>query len=232
MQPIGDQDWHVQLKQTGVKLEQGKTYKISFKAKASIDRDIKFAFQRNGLVRKTADGAEDWTVYFEDGQIPVTKEWKTYSAVFQMKEATDTDTSMSFSLGAVGGKRITDKHTVMIDDVMLVPATKDEEEKVKTGSTSGGSAGGWFGGGGGNGGGGGESIAKPNQVADAMQPDKWDDADPNVSVSTNAGNLEINNTSGDEKTVKSTTEVNTTGISKLKGSVTLSGSGSVLIGGI
>lgn len=125
----GDQDWHVQLKQTGVKLEQGQTYKISFKAKASIDRDIKFAFQRNGLKRKTADGAEDWTVYFEDGQIPVTKEWKTYSAVFQMKEATDTDTSMSFSLGAVAGRRITDKHTVLIDDIVLEKTNEKVPEK-------------------------------------------------------------------------------------------------------
>ncbi len=81
--------------------------------------DIKFAFQKNGLKRTTADGAEDWTVYFEDGQIPVTKDWKTYSAIFTMKEDTDAETSMSFSLGAVGGKQITDKHTVCIDDIVL-----------------------------------------------------------------------------------------------------------------
>lgn len=115
----GDQDWHVQLKQTGIKLEKGQNYKISFKVKSDLDRDIKFAFQRNGLKRTTADGGEDWTVYFEDGQIPVTKKWQTYSAVFEMKEDTDADTSMSFSLGAVGGKRITDKHTVLIDDIVL-----------------------------------------------------------------------------------------------------------------
>lgn len=115
----GDQDWHVQLKQTGVKLEKDKNYKITFKAKSDLDRDIKFAFQRNGLKRTTADGAEDWTVYFEDGQIPVTKDWKTYSAIFTMKEDTDAETSMSFSLGAVGGKQITDKHTVCIDDIVL-----------------------------------------------------------------------------------------------------------------
>ena len=115
----GDQDWHVQLKQTGVKLEKDQNYKITFKAKSDLDRDIKFAFQRNGLKRTTADGAEDWTVYFEDGQIPVTKDWKTYSAIFTMKEDTDAETSMSFSLGAVGGKQITDKHTVCIDDIVL-----------------------------------------------------------------------------------------------------------------
>lgn len=115
----GTQDWHIQLKQTGIKLEKGQNYKISFKAKSTVDRDIKFAFQRNGLKRKTADGAEDWTVYFSDEQIPVTKEWNTYSAIFKMTEATDADTSMSFCLGAVGGKQITDKHTVLIDDIVL-----------------------------------------------------------------------------------------------------------------
>ena len=124
----GDQDWHVQLKQTGIKLEKGQSYKVSFKVKGTMERDIKFAFQRNGLVRKTADGAEDWTVYFEDGQIPVTKKWTTYSAIFEMGEGDDADTSMSFSLGAVGGKRITDKHTVMIDDIVL-EKTDEKPEK-------------------------------------------------------------------------------------------------------
>ena len=123
----GDQDWHIQLKQTGVKLEKGQNYKISFKAKATTDRDIKFVFQRNGLKRKNADGSEDWTVYFSDEQIPVTKKWQTYSAVFEMKEDTDADTSMSFNFGAIGGKRITDKHTVLIDDIVL----EKTDEKVK-----------------------------------------------------------------------------------------------------
>ena len=123
----GDQDWHIQLKQTGVKLEKGQNYKISFKAKATTDRDIKFVFQRNGLKRKNADGSEDWTVYFSDEQILVTKKWQTYSAVFEMKEDTDADTSMSFNFGAIGGKRITDKHTVLIDDIVL----EKTDEKVK-----------------------------------------------------------------------------------------------------
>lgn len=123
----GDQDWHIQLKQTGVKLEKGQNYKISFKAKSTIDRDIKFVFQRNGLKRKNADGSEDWTVYFSDEQIPVTKKWQTYSAVFEMSEETDADTSMSFNFGAIGGKRITDKHTVLIDDIVL----EKTDEKVE-----------------------------------------------------------------------------------------------------
>lgn len=123
----GDQDWHIQLKQTGVKLEKGQNYKISFKAKATTDRDIKFVFQRNGLKRKNADGSEDWTVYFSDEQIPVTTKWQTYSAVFEMTEDTDADTSMSFNFGAIGGKRITDKHTVLIDDIVL----EKTDEKVE-----------------------------------------------------------------------------------------------------
>lgn len=124
----GDQDWHIQLKQTGIKLEKGQNYKITFRAKSDLDRNIKFVFQRNGLKRKNADGSEDWTVYFSDEQIPVTNEWKTYSAVFTMKEDTDADTSMSFNFGAIGGKQITDKHTVCIDDIVLEKTDEKVEE--------------------------------------------------------------------------------------------------------
>lgn len=34
----GDQDWKVQVKQDSVKLEKGRKYKLSFKAKSSLDR--------------------------------------------------------------------------------------------------------------------------------------------------------------------------------------------------
>lgn len=124
----GDQDWHIQLKQTGIKLEKGQNYKITFRAKSDLDRNIKFVFQRNGLKRKNVDGSEVWTVYFSDEQIPVTNEWKTYSAVFTMKEDTDADTSMSFNFGAIGGKQITDKHTVCIDDIVLEKTDEKVEE--------------------------------------------------------------------------------------------------------
>ena len=132
----GDQDWHIQLKQTGVKLEKNQTYKISFRAKSDLERDIKFAFQRNGLKRKTADGAEDWTVYFAEEQIPLTKDWKTYEYIFTMPEADDADTSMSFNFGAIAGKQIAEKHTVCLDDIVLEKT--DEKATETTTSASGG----------------------------------------------------------------------------------------------
>ena len=57
------QEWKIQLKQTGVKLEKGKTYKLSFKAKSTLDRTIQYALQRDGSVHKDANGGEDWTTY-------------------------------------------------------------------------------------------------------------------------------------------------------------------------
>lgn len=40
-----DQDYKVQLKQTGVTLENGHYYKLTFKAKSSIDREIRGIMQ-------------------------------------------------------------------------------------------------------------------------------------------------------------------------------------------
>lgn len=55
----GEADWHIQLKQTGVKLEQGQWYRLSLKMKSSIDRKVSYALQRDGSTHKDADGNED-----------------------------------------------------------------------------------------------------------------------------------------------------------------------------
>ena len=41
----GDQDWKVQIKQENIMLEKGKTYKLKFKAKSSLERQIRVVMQ-------------------------------------------------------------------------------------------------------------------------------------------------------------------------------------------
>ncbi len=109
----GNQDWKIQLKQNNIKLENGKWYKISLNAKSSIDRKIMYALQRDG----SADN--DWTPYSGSKLIDLTKDYQTFSTVFQMTSTTDPRTIFSVSMGSVGGIEINSKHQICIDNIKL-----------------------------------------------------------------------------------------------------------------
>ncbi len=119
----GDQDWYIQLKQSGIKLEKDKWYKLSFDAKSTVDREIMYALQRDG----TSD--DDWTPYSGQPKAALTAEFQTFEKVFQMKSETDADTILSISMGAVSGKQIAQKHTIVIDNINL-EETEPQEETV------------------------------------------------------------------------------------------------------
>ena len=114
----GDEEWHIQLKQTGVNLEKGQWYRLSMKMKSSIDRKVSYALQRDGSVHKDAKGNEDWTPYCQV-TVDLTKDYQTFSKDFQMKENTDDGTIFNIAMGAVGGKQIKDQHRICIDDIVL-----------------------------------------------------------------------------------------------------------------
>ena len=114
----GEADWHIQLKQTGVNLEQGQWYRLSMKMKSSIDRKVSYALQRDGSVHKDANGNEDWTPYCQE-TVDLTADYKTFSKEFQMRENTDDGTIFNIAMGAVGGKQIKDQHRICIDDIVL-----------------------------------------------------------------------------------------------------------------
>ena len=126
----GEADWHIQLKQTGVKLEQGQWYRLSLKMKSSIDRKVSYALQRDGSTHKDANGNEDWTPYCQE-TVDLTGEYQTITKEFQMKEDTDPETIFNIAMGAVGGKQITQQHRICIDDIVLekieAPEIKPEE---------------------------------------------------------------------------------------------------------
>ncbi|MCH5249968.1 MAG: carbohydrate binding domain-containing protein [Lachnospiraceae bacterium] len=123
----GNEGWYIQLKQSGIKLEEGEWYKLSFDAKSTLDRKIMYALQRDG----TAD--DDWTPYSGEPVIELTGEYRNFSTTFKMKHNTDPATVLSISMGAIGGEEINTKHTVKIDNIKLVKTEPQQEEEPEPG---------------------------------------------------------------------------------------------------
>ncbi len=107
----GNLDWMIQLKQNNVMLEKGKKYKVTFNAKSDIDRSIMWALQR--------DGAKDdnWFPYSDTNKMKIGSEWQSFTKTFNMARDTDEHVIFTISMGAVNDKRITQKHTVWIDNI-------------------------------------------------------------------------------------------------------------------
>ena len=116
-----DNCWYIQLNQDGIKLEKGKKYRVSFKAKSSIDRVIKYSLQ---------EFEGNWTNYSGTGSVEIGNDWKTFTQDFVMESETDPNTRFNITMGSVDGIRITDKHDIYIDDISLIELT-DENEQPK-----------------------------------------------------------------------------------------------------
>ena len=110
----GPQAWHIQLKQNGICLEKGQSYRLSFDAKSSVDRKIMFAIQRDGSKHN-----DDWTPYSGEKIVPLTSEYQTFSLDFTMNHDTDAQSVFSLSMGAAGGERISKQHRICIDNIVL-----------------------------------------------------------------------------------------------------------------
>ncbi|BCN29267.1 carbohydrate binding domain-containing protein [Anaeromicropila herbilytica] len=124
----GDADWKIQLKQNNITLENGKWYRISLDAKSTKNRKIMYALQKDG----SADN--DWTPYSGTQVIDLTNDYKTFTCDFQMNGQTDKKTILSISTGAVGGVQITDKHTVILDNISLVEIAAPKKEDIPSGT--------------------------------------------------------------------------------------------------
>ena len=119
----GDQDWKVQIKQENIMLEKGKTYKLKFKAKSSLERQIRVVMQ--------GQEDRDWSVYSDDNIIDLTNEYQTFEDTFTMKEDTDKAAFLSACLGKIGDDQITKQHEVRIDDISLEEIKADSKDDVK-----------------------------------------------------------------------------------------------------
>ena len=100
----GDADWKIQLKQSGVKLEKGKKYKLSLDAKSTIKRAIMFTIQRDG------SNDNDWRPYANTQIVDLENEYNKYEIIFDMTEESDSNSIFSISMGAVNNNQITEEH--------------------------------------------------------------------------------------------------------------------------
>lgn len=112
-------EWKIQLKQNDIYLEKGAGYKLSFDIEASVDRDVKYALQRDGTRWLALYGEEDWTGYNSSPTVSL-KAGKKQTVVqeFDMTYEDDEHVILTFSMGAVS-ERITKEHTVKISNVNL-----------------------------------------------------------------------------------------------------------------
>jgi hypothetical protein len=89
-------------------LEQGKSYRLSFDARATVPRSIQAIVEHKG---------GDFTKYLQQ-TVPLTQDMKSYSFTFTMPAA-DNGAHAVFALGAAG-EPVMQTHDVYFDNVSLV----------------------------------------------------------------------------------------------------------------
>lgn len=97
-------DWKVGLYSHGASLKKGKSYDISFLARAERSRPISVSVQK---------GSPDWRQYGDWHTFNLTPSWKRYRLSFESK-GTDAKAQVQFMAGATTGP-------VWIDDVRFFP---------------------------------------------------------------------------------------------------------------
>jgi endoglucanase len=115
----GTESWHVQLTKGGLKLEQGKTYRVSFKAKSTADRSAVFY---------TGKSVSPWSAYGDYHTIQLSTSEVTFSFSFTMKDTTDTKTRVVFDLGAkLPGITIAE---FKVEEITILTFTGDTGERT------------------------------------------------------------------------------------------------------
>ena len=88
-------DWHVQAFQTPLDLKDGKTYVLTFKAKAAADRTM----QVNAGIDQ-----EDWHSIGLQENVDLTKDWKDYKYEFKADQVVAMKSRVGFQMGGDKGK--------------------------------------------------------------------------------------------------------------------------------
>lgn len=89
----GTEDYSVQLVQPELAMIKGSSYKISFDAKASEERDM--------IVCISAP-TNGWIRYFEDTLMTLSTDWETYEFEFDMTDKDDNNGRLEFNMGKRG----------------------------------------------------------------------------------------------------------------------------------
>lgn len=90
----GSENWHIQLKQSGLNLEKGKTYQLKATFKSSVDRKVELALMGNDSKNYAYYGG---TVI----ELVADKEYN-YTGSFLMSQESDPNGDLVFSFGKVG----------------------------------------------------------------------------------------------------------------------------------
>ena len=107
----GTEDWNIQLKQSGINLEAGKTYKCSYDIATTVGRSIKSGIMSTGY---TWYGGSDPSL--EAGKV------NHIEYTFTM-EVSDSNADLYISMGKVGDS--TPASTISIANIVLVEVPSD-----------------------------------------------------------------------------------------------------------
>lgn len=90
----GSQNWHIQLKQSGLNLEKGKTYQVKATFKSNVDRKVELALMGNA--------SKNYAYY--GGTVETLSAGKEYYYVgaFTMNNDSDSNSDLVFSFGKIG----------------------------------------------------------------------------------------------------------------------------------
>lgn len=110
---IPEEDWQICLTQKDLKLEKGKTYRIKYDAKTSLNRTIKIEVKKDNK-----PGEEDVT-YSGEAVHGASKGYITFEHTFTMEEETDNHAVVAIYLGVIDEKTIKKPHVVYIDNIIL-----------------------------------------------------------------------------------------------------------------
>ncbi len=121
---VGDEDYHVQLKQENITLEQGCKYKVTFNVTSTEARTIKLAMLSATYAWY---GGNNIALEKDSGQL--------VNVEFTMNEATDTNTTMVISMGQIkneetGEKIDTPASTITLSDFKLVKADTPADDNL------------------------------------------------------------------------------------------------------
>lgn len=109
----GTEGWHAQLVKTGIRLEKGKTYRVSFKANAPVARS---------MTAYTGKNSDPWNAYSGYNNMYVTTEEGSFSYQFTMT-ADDFAARIVFDLGGVSsGFNIWD---IKLESIVITPTSSE-----------------------------------------------------------------------------------------------------------
>jgi len=106
----GTDNWSAQVDYENVAIEAGKSYRLTFDAKSTIDRSLQVTVEHKG---------GDYSKYLDVRKEDVTNEWRTFGYTFTAG-VTDPGVHVNFLLGAIDGAVIAEAHDICIDNVSLV----------------------------------------------------------------------------------------------------------------